>query len=84
MSNFKIKVHVEIVECDEKDGKAAEEQDDGSFSMVINEKNAISIDNSEKALLQTSYPAIRKALAEHLENVSKKKPSKKPQSKKCK
>jgi TPP-dependent 2-oxoacid decarboxylase len=84
MSNFKIKVHVEIVECDEKDGKAAEEQDDGSFSMVINEKNAISIDNSEKALLQTSYPAIRKALAEHLENVSKKKSSKKSQSKKSK
>jgi hypothetical protein len=84
MSNFKIKVHVEIVECDEKDAKAAERQDDGSFAMVINEKDAISIDNSEKALLRTSYPAIRKALSEHLENVSKKKSSKKPRSKKSK
>ncbi len=74
MSNFKIKVYVEIVECNEKNGKAAEEQDDGGFTMIISEKDAISIDNSEKALLQTSYPAIRKALAEHFENVSKKNP----------
>ena len=70
MSNFKIKVHVEIVECSEKTGNEAERQDDGSFSMIINEKDAISIDNSEKALLKTNYPAIRKALAEHPENVS--------------
>lgn len=82
MSNYKIKVHVEIVECDEKNGKAAEPQDDGNFSMIINERDAISIDNSERALLETAYPAIRKALAEHLENVSKKKVSKKPRIRK--
>lgn len=82
MSNFKIKVHVEIVECDEKNGETPEQQGDGSFTMVINEKDATSIDNSEKALLKTSYPAIRKALAKHLENVSKKKALKKPRSKK--
>jgi hypothetical protein len=81
MSNFKIKVQVEIVECDEKQGKDPEHQDDGSFTMIINEKDAISIDNSERALLQTSYPAIREALAKHLENVSKKKALKKPRSK---
>lgn len=82
MSNYKIKVHVEIVECNENNGKEAKEQDDGSFTMIINDKDATSIDNSEKALLETSYPAIRKALAQHLENVSKKKASKKPLRKK--
>jgi len=40
--------------------------------MTINEKDAISIDNSERALLSTAYPAIREALTKHLENVSKK------------
>ena len=82
MGNYKIKVHVEVVECDNSKEKAAEEQNDGSFTMTINEKDAISIDNSERALLSTAYPAIRKALAEHLENVSKKKALKKPTGKK--
>jgi hypothetical protein len=78
MSNYKIKVNVEIVECNDQNGKATKEQDDGSFTMIINEKEAISIDDSERALLSTAYPAIRKALAEHLEKVSKKKALKKP------
>ena len=82
MGNYKIKVHVEVVECDDPNEKAAKEQNDGSFTMTINEKDAISIDNSERALLSTAYPAIRKALAEHLENVSKKKALKKPTGKK--
>ena len=82
MGNYKIKVNVEIVECDDQNEKAAEEQNDGSFTMTINEKDAISIDNSERALLSTAYPAIREALAKHLENVSKKKALKKPKDKK--
>lgn len=82
MGNYKIKVNVDIVECDDQNEKAPEEQNDGSFTMTINDKDAISIDNSERALLSTAYPAIRKALAEHLENVSKKKALKKPKSKK--
>ncbi len=82
MSNYKIKVNVEIVECDNQSKKAVEEQNDGSFTMIINEKDAISIDNSEKALLSTTYPAIREALAKHLENISKKKALKKPKGRK--
>jgi hypothetical protein len=84
LSNYKIKVHVEIVECNDQDTKATVEQDDGDFTMIINEKDAVSIDNSEKALLSTAYPAMRKALVEHLEKVSKKKSLKKPQRKKSK
>lgn len=82
MGNYKIKVNVQVVECDDQNEKGAEEQNDGSFTMTINEKDAISIDNSERALLSTAYPAIRKALAEHLENVSKKKALKKPKRQK--
>jgi hypothetical protein len=50
--------------------------------MVIDQKDAESIDNSEKALLATAYPTIRNALSKHLENISKKKPLKTPASKK--
>jgi len=73
MGNFKIKVKIEFVECETNTDKDPQEKDDGSFEMIIDEKDAISIDNSEKALLATAYPSIRKALAKHLEEVSKKK-----------
>jgi hypothetical protein len=58
------------------------EQNDGSFEMIIDGKDAISIDNSEKALLTTAYPTIRSALSKHLEEISKKKRLKKPKRKK--
>lgn len=82
MGNYKIKVKVEIVECEDKNKTAAREKDDGTFEMIIDEKDAISIDNSERALLSTAYPSIRQALSKHLEEISKKKSSKKPKRKK--
>jgi hypothetical protein len=82
MGNYKIKVKVDIVECDDQDERAVEEKNDGSFSMIINEKDGISIDDSEKALLSTAYPAIRKAMATHLETLSKKKSLKQSKNKK--
>lgn len=82
MGNYKIKVKVEIVECNDKNAHAPLEQNDGSFEMIIDEKDAVSIDNSEKALLTTAYPSIREALSKHLEEVSKKKSLKKPKCKK--
>lgn len=77
MSKYRIKVRVEFVECDKnEDEHLPEEQAEGGFDMVIDEKDAISIDKSEKALLMTAYPTIRKAVADHLERISKKKPLK--------
>ncbi len=75
---------VEIVEIEQqnKNERVLQEQDDGSFTMVIDQKDAESIDNSEKALLETAYPTIRNALSKHLENISKKKPLKTPGGKK--
>jgi hypothetical protein len=77
MGNYKIRVKVEFVECDDPEQDSPMKQNDGSFEMSIDEAAAISIDNCEKAVLRTSHEAIRDALSEHLSQASKKKPSKK-------
>lgn len=82
MGKYEIRVKVEIVECDKQNEHGPQEQNDDSFTMIIDEKDAGSIDNSEKALLSTAYPTIRKALSKHLENISKKKSLKRPKRKK--
>ena len=82
MGKYEIKVKVEIVESSKQNAHEPQEENDGSFTMIIDEKDAVSIDHSEKALLETAYPTIRKALSKHLENVSKKKPLKTPRCKK--
>ena len=82
MGKYEIKVKVEIVESSKQNAHEPQEQNDGSFTMIIDEKDAVSIDNSEKALLETAYPTIRSALSKHLENISKKKPLKTPRRKK--
>jgi hypothetical protein len=77
MSKYKIRVKVELVECDDKEHGVIQEEK-GCFSTIISEKDAISIDNCEKAVLQTSYPTIRDALSKHLSKVSKKRHLRKP------
>lgn len=73
MGNYKIRIKVEFVESDEAEQKTPLKQNDGSFEITMNESDAISIDNCEKAVLQTSYEAIRSALSEHLSRASKQK-----------
>ncbi|WLE99106.1 MAG: hypothetical protein QTN59_09765 [Candidatus Electrothrix communis] len=73
MTGYKVKVSVELVECNESISDSPTKQQDGSFNMVISEKDAVSIDKCEKTILQTAYPTIRSALSEHLTGVSKKK-----------
>ncbi len=77
MSKYKIKVSVECVECDEVENHDLKKNNDGSFSMVIGEGDATSIDMCEKSVLQTAYPTIREAVSNHLSQVSKKKPKEK-------
>lgn len=77
MGKYKIRVKVELVECDETDVNGLIKEDDGHFSMTIDEKDATSIDNCEKSILLTAYPTIRDAISTHLTEVSKKKRSKK-------
>ena len=76
MSKFKIKISVEFVECDETENHEVNKNDDGSFSMIISEQDAISIDMCERSVLQTAYPTIREAVSKHLSQMSKKKPKK--------
>ena len=72
MGNYKIKVNVEIVECNESESIEPMKKKDGNFEMTISEGTAISIDNVEKALLRTNYDAIRDAISRHLTDISKK------------
>lgn len=82
MSKFKIKVSVEFVECDETENHEVNKNNDGSFSMVISEQDAISIDMCERSVLQIAYPTIREAMSNHLSQISKKKSKKKPEKEK--
>lgn len=71
--NYKIRVKVEIVESDQELTEGHLESEAGQFELVINEAQAVSIDDCEQALLRTNYPAIRAAIARHLSEISKKK-----------
>lgn len=79
MAKFRIKVHVEFVECNDPINQEPTKNNDGSFSMTISEQDAASIDMCEKSVLQTAYPTIREAVSSHLSEVSKKKHLKDPQ-----
>lgn len=72
MSNYKIRVNVEIVECDEPSTSAPQQVNDGLFEFNISPEAAQSIDDCEQALLATNYPALRAAISQHLETLSKK------------
>lgn len=73
MGNYKIKVRVEIVECEEPVLDNPVKTDEGTFELNITPEQACSIDDCEQALLETNYPAIREAMAKHLTEISKKK-----------
>ena len=73
MGNYKIKVNIEIVESDEAISSGPEEIETGVFEFNISPEAATSIDACEQALLSTNYPALRSALAHHLETLSQKK-----------
>jgi len=52
--------------------ECVEQREDGSFSLVLGEQDEFNIDRLENALLQTSYPALRAGLSEHLGQAVKK------------
>jgi len=73
MAKYQIEVKVTIKECSEESSPNINKQEDGSFNMVIDEVDAISIDKCEQAVLMANYPAIREAISRHLSELSKKK-----------
>jgi len=73
---YRIRTQVVIEEVEGPEGTSEVcQQADGSFERMLSEADATSIDKSERALLQTCWPAMREALARHLTAVSKKKPT---------
>ena len=78
MGKYKIRVKIELLECDGAKAHGVMKEDDGCFSMTITEQDAINIDNCESAVLRTAHPTIRDAISKHLSEVSKKKRLKKP------
>lgn len=72
-NNYKIKVNIEIVECNDETQLEPHQLQSGHFEFVISEELGCSIDKCEQALLQTNYTAKREALSAHLTQVSKKK-----------
>jgi hypothetical protein len=52
----------------------AEQTEKGCFRLVLDEAAELDIDALEDGLLRACYPALRDALAQHLEGAIKKKP----------
>jgi hypothetical protein len=71
---MKINISVGFNETEEAvtQNDSVERMDDGSFKLVLDYQDKFNIDRLESALLQTSYPALRAALSEHLEQTTKK------------
>lgn len=76
MAKYKIEVHVKFVECNDSINDAPTKNNDGSFSMTLNEQDAINIDKCEESVLRIAYPSIREAVSNHLSEISKKKQKK--------
>jgi hypothetical protein len=68
VKTHRIRVKVEIVECEEEsdDSQQPQRVGDGEFELLIDDEVAGSIDDCEQALLATNYPALRDALSKHL------------------
>jgi hypothetical protein len=70
-----MRIHVEMIPCDEAPTTEPMKAEDGSVSIVLSETDAMNIDACEHALLQTTYPTLRETLAAHLSEIAKKKPT---------
>jgi hypothetical protein len=74
---YRVRTHVVVEDVDTSGTEAfgeVVEGADGSFELMLSEKDGFSIDKSEQAVLATCWPAMRAALAAHLVSVSKKSP----------
>ena len=69
--NYKVKVHIEIVECADAATDAPSKEGIGTFEHIISSEQAHSIDACEQALLQTNHAALRDAFAHYLSAVSR-------------
>lgn len=73
MTRYKMRIHVEMLPCEEAPTTEPVKAEDGSVSIVLSETDATNIDACEQAMLQTTYPTLRETLAAHLGEIAKKK-----------
>ena len=77
IGNRSYRVYSKIVVEEIEDGKPTDstvhQGSGGGFEVFLSDDEATSIDKSEQAILQTAWPAMREALAQHMAAVSKKK-----------
>lgn len=78
MGNIRVRISVEMVETQDPvtSGDNPERMNDGSFSVILGKEAEFDISRLENVMLRATYPALRTALSEHLEDASKKKPMK--------
>ena len=73
-TNYKIEVKIDIKATNENQTNNIQGNND-SFSVIINNNDAESIDKIEKAVLMLTFPAIRESVSKHLSDVSLQKAS---------
>ena len=71
-TRIKIKVEFEEYEVASKSVTEPIQIEDGSFVVEMPEALETDIDECEQALLRANFPALRGAISQHLERVSKK------------
>jgi hypothetical protein len=69
-----IKINIEETKANVKSDHSAEQMGDGHFRLILDDSSVLDINALERGLLRTNYPALRDALAKHLESEIKKKP----------
>jgi len=72
---YKVKVEIKIVETSDSSVESALDMMDSDAVRFISTKDGETIDGIERAVVDTSYDAMRKALSKHLSELSKKKSS---------
>ena len=60
--------------------RCAQEEVDGSFSLVLPQAEELNISALDRAALDVSFPALREALSRHLTEAGKKNSSAKPRN----
>ncbi len=77
MANIEVSVKIDMNPTDagRSPDKMAEQSERGYFRLVLDEAAELDIDALEDGVLRRCYPALRDALAQHLERAIKKSPS---------
>ena len=71
MSNYEIKIQVDMSQTAKEVTTGATQSADGHFRIVVSGASGQSLDQCEQALLAVNYPAIREALSRHFSEVSR-------------